>query len=107
WRANAVRGLPASMQAAIRNSEGDAAPKHAAITRIRTLANGDVWIREADSESGDSTRWIVFGRDFTPRGTIMLGVYDEVVASDGAALLISEFAARRRNGLLRWFTLRQ
>jgi hypothetical protein len=104
WRTNAVRGLPAHMQAAIRNSEGTAAPKHAAITRIRALANGEVWVRETESEAGDSTRWVVFGPDLVARGTVVLGAYDDVVGSYGTALLISEVANRRRSGQLRWYT---
>jgi hypothetical protein len=98
WRARSGRGLPARMQAAIRGTEGSAAPMHAAITRIHALANGDIWIREAEAETGDVVRWIVFAPDGTPRGAVMLGFDDDVVGSRGDAILVS-----KSPGSLRWY----
>ena len=93
--------MSATMQAAIRGREGSATPMHAAITRIRALENGEIWIREAEAESGDTVRWIVFAADGTPRGTVVLEFDDDVAGSRGNAILISKPAAR--NGSLRWY----
>jgi hypothetical protein len=106
WRAKSVRGLPASMQAAIRGSERTAAPMHAAVTRIRALDNGIVWAREAEAETGDLVRWVVFGADGAPRGTVLLEPHDDVVASRGTAILISKPASQNGAGSLRWHEVR-
>jgi hypothetical protein len=105
WRRNAVRGLPsAAMQAVIRGAESSAVPRHAAITDIRALQNGEVWVREAESESGEHVRWIVFDSSRAPTGVVTLSADDDVVAARGPAVLVSQPATRRGMGTLRWFT---
>jgi hypothetical protein len=62
---------------------------HAAITKIRWLENGQVWVRETEDEAGETVRWVVFGSDFSPMGVVQLPAEAGIIASRDSLVLLS------------------
>lgn len=84
----------AAMRAAARS--GNHPPdRHASITSVQWLSNGDIWVREAPSESGDSARWIVFDSTGGAIGRVTLPAEARVLASYRERILLNDPSAEK------------
>ncbi|MDZ4673306.1 MAG: 6-bladed beta-propeller [Gemmatimonadota bacterium] len=73
------------------------ATQHPAITMLRLLDNGQLWVRESPDVAGDVVSWIVFDPDGTPIGRLVLPVETEILAGRDSTVLIN---APTEGGLL-------
>jgi hypothetical protein len=79
--------------------------RHPAITDLRSLADGRLWVRESPRAEADSVRWIVLGPGHTPEAIVHLADEDQVLATaDNLVLMVRA----DENGDLRyeWVRLR-
>jgi len=78
-----------AMRNAIERGQSNAAAQHPAITRLVTVANENVWIRESPREAGDSVRWTKFdAASGAAAGYLMLATNDEILAATGDRVLV-------------------
>ncbi|MBK9549879.1 MAG: hypothetical protein IPO52_12430 [Gemmatimonadetes bacterium] len=105
YEARIARAPGGAMGRAMREQAGRRVPTHAAITALRQLENGQIWIREAPTESGDSVGWAVFQRDGVPIGRLTLPADVRILAAIDSNLVILPHSADRP-AVLTWATLR-
>ena len=80
-RERSLRGIgDPSMRAAIEARMRGGSARHPAITRLVSLDDGSLWVRESPTEAADSVPWVIYAGPGTPRGRLMLAVDDHVVA---------------------------
>ena len=103
--ARIARAPGGAMGRAMREQAAQRVPTHAAITAMRQLENGQIWIREAPSESGDSVGWVVFQRDGAPVGRLTLPAEMRVLAASDSNLVVLP-PSTERPAVLTWATLR-
>jgi hypothetical protein len=103
-RVTSLRGVTdPRMRGAIRGNSALPAARHPAVTRMKELENGQLWVREAEREAGDSVRWVVFGSDGTPVGAVTMGAEARVLTAHDGLVLISNPAETKVMDALRWY----
>lgn len=98
-------GNPA-MRESMRRKLQPTAARHAAITKLRIIADR-FWIREAARMSEDSVRWIVIDTVGTPWGAITLGEDVSVLAGRSDSILLHMPSITPADGPLRWAKVRR
>lgn len=89
------------MGRAIREQAAVRVSHHAAITAMRQIENGQIWIREAPTENGDSVGWVVFSHDGGAVGRLRLPGDLRILAATK-----SDFAVLPGGtGVMRWAKL--
>ena len=76
------------MRAALQGHSATPPERHPAITDLRELENGDTWLREAPTESGDSARWIAFDSTGTALGAVTLSTQARVLSAWQGLVLV-------------------
>lgn len=105
YEARIARLPGGAMGRAMRVQAGHRVPTHAAITALRQLQNGQIWIREAPTESGDSVGWVVLHGDGAPIGRLLLPADVRILAAIDSNLVILPHSVVRP-AVLTWATLR-
>jgi hypothetical protein len=70
------------------------AARHPSITAIVVSTEGDIWMRESVRASGDSVHWVVSSAQFEPRGRVLLGANDRVLAVRADHIWITDQGSR-------------
>lgn len=91
----------AQMRAAMERTMGAPAARHPAITDLRALHDGRIWVRESPGEVGDSVSWVVLAADGAPVGRAELAVEDLPVGAHAGLVLLSTDSG------LRWVRVRR
>lgn len=78
---------------------------HPAITRLRVLGDGSLWVRESPHAAGDSVSWVIFESPDRPRGRLVLGADDRVLGTHQGRLLVALAGDVEVTGQLRWATI--
>ncbi|MDX2208055.1 MAG: hypothetical protein SFU57_10455 [Gemmatimonadales bacterium] len=93
----------AQMRDAMRASQaGRVAERQPAITALRQLENGQIWMREAPRAAGDSVRWLVLDSAGTPVGSVMLDTESRVLTAADGLILVSQPGAVDPSESLVW-----
>lgn len=92
----------AQMREAMRARAGQAAKRHPAITALRQLENGQIWVREAPRAAGDSVRWLVFDSAGTSVGSVVLDTEARVLTAAQGLILVSQPGAEDPSETLVW-----
>ena len=100
------RNLPAPMRAMIEESFRDAATHLPAITGIRALEDGSVWVRESPHAAGDSVSWIVYPDAMNPLGRLVLEADDRILGAHGGRILVTRGGGAGAGSELRWMMVR-
>jgi hypothetical protein len=100
------RNLPASMLAMIEENFRGAGMQHPAITGIRTLEDGSVWVRESPHAAGDSVSWVVYPDGTTPLGRLVLEADDRILGAHGGRILVARGGGAGAGSELRWVRVR-
>lgn len=79
---------------------------HAAITGLRLLDNGQLWVREAPDQSGEQVRWLIFDSEGAPLGTVTVAADVSLLLAQGDRILINDPGAPGEAGGLQWVRLR-
>lgn len=74
--------------AAIRRTLGDRPARHPAITDLRPLENGDLWVRQAPDESGTQVEWLGFSSQGQPIGRLTTSVDTRILAALGPTIVV-------------------
>jgi hypothetical protein len=94
------------MRSAIEAQAGRAPEYHPAITGLRLLGNGQLWVRETPDESGAQVRWIVFDEEGTALGTVSVPAEVTILLAQGDRILINDPGAPGEAGGLQWVRLK-
>lgn len=106
-RALNLRGVSdARMRESMERMMSNVSARHPAITRLQTLANGEVWVRETPREAADSVSWIAFSRDGAPLRRVWTGADDAVLEWAGDRYLIARLGGSDATDGYWWATLR-
>jgi hypothetical protein len=62
---------------------------HPAVTALRLLDNGQVWVREAPDAADMLASWVIFGLDGIPLGRLVLPAGTDVLAARDSLYLIN------------------
>jgi hypothetical protein len=100
------RNLPAPMRAMIEESFRGAATHLPAITGIRALEDGSVWVRESPHAAGDSVSWVVYPDAMTPLGRLVLEADDRILGAHGGRVLVTRGGGAGAGSELRWVRVR-
>lgn len=100
------RNLPAPMRAMIEENFRGAAAHLPAITRIRALEDGSVWVRESPHAAGDSVSWIVYPDAMNPLGRLVLEADDRILGAHGGRVLVTRGGGAGAGSELRWVRVR-
>ncbi|MDZ4257184.1 MAG: hypothetical protein U0974_03100 [Gemmatimonadales bacterium] len=91
------------MRDAMRASQaGRVAERQPAITALRQLENGQIWMREAPRAAGDSVRWLVLDSAGAPVGSVMLDTESRVLTASQGLILVSQPGAVDPSESLVW-----
>jgi hypothetical protein len=105
-RERLLRGMPPSMRAVIEENLRTAGTHHPAITGIRALEDGSVWVRESPHAAGDSVAWVVYPDGATPLGRLVLEVDDRILGAHAGRVLVTRGGGAGSGTELRWATVR-
>jgi hypothetical protein len=96
----------ARMRESMERMMSNVSARHAAITRLITLSNGEVWVRETPREAADSVSWVSFSREGAPLRRVWTGADDAVLAWAGDRYLITRLGGSDATDGYWWATLR-
>jgi hypothetical protein len=106
-RAQNLRGVSdARMRESMERMMSNVSARHPAITRLITLSNGEVWVRETPREAADSVSWISFSRDGAPLRRVWTGADDAVLEWAADRYLIARLGGSDATDGYWWATLR-
>jgi hypothetical protein len=105
FEARTSRAPPGPMGKAMREQAARRVPYHAGITALRQLENGQIWVREAPAEAGDSVGWVVFTSEGTPVGRLRLPADVRILAATDSGLVVIP-ATGNRPPVPTWATLK-
>jgi hypothetical protein len=106
-RTRNLRGVTdARMRESMERFMANVSARHPAITRLATLANGEVWVRETPREAGDSVSWIAFSREGEPLRRVWTGANDAVLEWASDRYLIARLGGSDATDGYWWATLR-
>ncbi len=104
--ARLTRNLPAPMRGAVEEILRDAGKAHPAVTGIRALEDGSVWVRESPHAAGDSVSWVVYPDAMTPLGRLVLEADDRILGAHGGRILVTRGGGGGAGSELRWVRVR-
>lgn len=92
-------------QADVARRRRDAGAYHAAVTDLRTTADGRLWVRRSPDVETDSVRWELFSAALAPLGAVMLDGTDQLLAIEPGRLLLAR-RTERGDTQVGWYALR-
>jgi hypothetical protein len=101
-----LRGVPPSMRAAVEADLRTASTHHPAVTGIRALEDGSVWVRESPHAAGDSVSWVVYPGAMTPLGRLVLEADDRILGAHAGRILVTRGGGAGSGSELRWVRVR-
>lgn len=94
------------MRSAIEAQASRVPEYHPAITGLRLLDNGQLWVREAPDESGERVRWLILDSEGASLGTVTVTANVSILLAHGDRILINDPGAPGQVGGLRWVRVR-